>query len=308
MKNDLWLDLELREDIDDYATLIYAIENKYNIICLSINNPSIEEIKLFNYTIEKFDLNIPLIISGEITKYSDDKNLHPSLMELIKDYDKVDYEHINVLPINKLDLDNINHPLRYLYESRFVFVGGEIEAFPITVFCGGSLTTLSILLDLFKDKNAIKAVIQGGFASYKIVAEKDLLKKFKKRDKVPTWNLNLDIEATKKVLASNININFVSKNICHDSHVDLNDLGSNKSFFNTVLVNYFKDNKYKSKCLHDLLAFLSFNSDIVEFKKVDLLFTDDEIPKFWSELNDDSNISISVAFSKYKFLDKVKNA
>ena len=307
MLNDLWMDLELREDIDDYATLVYAIENKYDIICLSINNPSIEEIKLFNYTMEKFDLNVPLIVSGEITEYPDGKNLHPSLMTLIEGYDKAEYEDISILPIDKFDIYKREHPLRYLDASRCAYSArsNSVEIFPITVFCGGSLTTLSILLETYEN-HAFKAVIQGGFASYKIVEPENLLKKFKNREKVPTWNLNLDIEATRKVLDSNININFISKNVCHDSWVDLVDLSDKESFFNSVLKNYFKNNKYTNKCLHDLLAFLSFNSDIVEFKKVDLLFTDDERPKFWSELNENSTKSISVAFSKEKFLDKIK--
>lgn len=289
---DLWLDLELRKDIDDYATLIYAIESGATINFLSVNNPSLEEIRLFNYTIEKFGLDATFVISGTITEYDESENIHPSLMKLIDGYKNINYTHID------------EHKLLNFEKNRVHTRNSTI--LPITVFCGGSLTTLAYLLERF-DNRYINAYIQGGYASYKIVEPEFLLKKFKKREKVPTWNLNLDIEATKKVLKSSIEIHFISKNICHDSWVDLADLNDGTSFFNSVLVNYFKENKYTNKCLHDLLAFLSINSDIVDFKRVDLFLTEDARPKCWSELNDKSKKSISVAFSKTRFLDKIKN-
>jgi hypothetical protein len=274
----LWLDLELREDIDDYATLIYAIESGDNIKYLSINNPSIEEIKLFNFTIEKFNLDVDLIISGEVKNYPDKKNIHNILMKLIDGYTNTNYIHIDDLKIDSL--------------NDFI------------VFCGGSLTTLSILTERF-DVSTFKAYIQGGFASYKILNTKDVLKKFKNRDKVPTWNLNLDLEATDKVLNSNLEAKFISKNICHNSWVHTNELSEKDCFFNFVLKEYFNSGKYNDKCLHDLLAYLSINTDIVNFKKIDLLRTNEERPKFWSELNPDSNFSISTSFSIEDFKSKI---
>jgi len=297
MLKDLWLDLELRKDIDDYATLVFALETKRDIAFLSVNDPSLEEIRLFNYTIEKFGLDLTLIISGEIKEYEGDENIHSSLMELIDGYEKADYIHIDDLSDRALS----NY-------AKFDKVTGYLKVYPITVFCGGSLTTLSILIERF-DNEFLKACIQGGFASYEIVEKEFLLKKFKKRKKVPTWNLNLDIEATRKVLNSSLNISFVSKNICHDSWVSFNDLNDGNSFFNIILKRYFETNSYNSdkKCMHDLLAFLSIESDIVGFKKVNLLFTEDERPKFWSELNNDSTFSISVSFEKKSFIDKIKS-
>ena len=53
---EVWLDLELRADIDDYITLLYAIETNKNITELSIVNPSINELKLFKYVKEKYNL------------------------------------------------------------------------------------------------------------------------------------------------------------------------------------------------------------------------------------------------------------
>lgn len=275
---DLWLDLELRKDIDDYATLIYAIEKKYPIKHISINNPSINEIKLLNFTIEKFNLNLTPIISGHITEYNLEEDIHESLFLLIEDYNNTDFIHIDLL----------KKTLIHDY----------------TVFCGGSLTTLSILYTTF-DYKPFNAYIQGGFASYHIVEKEFLLKKFKKREKVPSWNLNLDIKATEIMLNSDMDIHFISKNICHNSFVSVNDLSDSNSFFNTVLKNYFLVNKYDSKCMHDLLAFLSIDSDIVTFKPVNLFFTDDDIAKFWSVINVNSKHCISVSYCNTAFLAKI---
>ena len=287
MKNSLWMDLELRKDIDDYATLIHAIENKSNIKYLSCHNPSVNELKLFNYTMEIYRLNIPLIISGEVTEYPDDEDIHISLLEHFEMYPTVRFIHIDQLDKNYLDQFNKENPL--------------------TVFCGGSLTTLSILLDKF-DNEKINAVIQGGYASYEIVEEQHVLKKFKKRKSVPTWNLNLDLEATKKVLKTNIKAKFISKNICHDSWVDIDELNTKQTAFKSIMTQYFKHSTYKDnkKCLHDLLAFFAIEHDIIEFKKVDFHFSDDERAKCHTTLNDNSNFSISVAFSKDEFKKIIK--
>ncbi len=274
----LWMDLELREDIDDYLTLIYAIEKRYDIPYISINNPSLNEIKLVNYTIKKFALDTEFFISGQITDYGNGKDIHPSLMELISDTENITHQHISFLDYNTC-----------------------LNGF--TVFNGGSLTTLSILIKKF-GVEAFNATIQGGFASYEIVESEHLLKKFKKREKVPTWNLNLDLKATDYVLESGIQATFVSKNICHNSFISLDDINNHNTFFYEVAEAYFKDNKYPSKCMHDLLAFLTIANDFVGFKPVSILRTDDERPKFWSIERDESNIKISVScdFDGFKSL------
>ena len=64
----LWLDLELREDIDDYATLIFSLEKGYNIDAISIHNPSKNELKLLKTTLSDYSVNIPIIITGDVLR------------------------------------------------------------------------------------------------------------------------------------------------------------------------------------------------------------------------------------------------
>ncbi|WP_425263615.1 nucleoside hydrolase [Vibrio owensii] len=278
MKTPIWLDLELREDIDDILTLIYALERNANVRAISINNPSTNELRLLNGVLRLFGAKIPFFMTGVVTEYPANKDVTASLSP-----------YMSETPIEATPLS-----------IEFVKgLGG-----PLTVFCGGSLTTLSELITLKPD---VDAVIQGGFASYKLVPETALLKKFKGRDKVPTWNLNLDLKATEEVLASGIPMLFVSKNICHSAFVSPKDLAPN-SMLATVLANSLEGTKYKDKCLHDVLAFMAIeNPEIFSFKPVELLRTDDERVKWWSESREDSNYSISVDYDKNTFLELLKS-
>lgn len=278
----IWLDLELREDIDDYLTLLFALDNDYEIMGISINNPSIEEIKLTYFTLKECNVEIPLYFSGEITKYSEEKNIKSFLKEKIKDID----EKISVLSFKKLE-ENLK--IIKLTES--------------IVFCGGSLTTLALFID--NKENDFEAWIQGGFASYEIVPEDMILKKFKKRKSVPSWNLNLDIKSTEKVLSSKIVKHFVSKNICHNSWISESDLDK-ENRFTKILREYFKNTKYKDKCLHDVLALISIKNDIVGFKEVELKKDDSLNPKWYSIGKESTNtfISISCDFEEFKKIIK----
>jgi inosine-uridine nucleoside N-ribohydrolase len=282
-KTPIWLDLELRKDIDDYITLIYALQNNFNIKEVSIHNPSLNELCLLKGTIKQFKKNIPIIYSGEITVYPEGEDLHESLIDKV---DKNLISNIFYCDLNTyLESENINNR---------------------TVFCGGSLFTISKILenkDIF-----INACIQGGYAGREIIGIENELKKFKKREKVPTWNLNLDLKASDYVMnAKNVKCNFISKNVCHASFVGLEDLSDEKTVFNETMSNYFAGSTRK-KCLHDLLAFMTiFNEDIVQFKKVDLKRTEDERVKWYSEINKDSNKEISVSFDYSLFLKMVIN-
>ena len=77
----IWLDLELRKDIDDYMTLIYALDKDVNIQEISIHNPSMKELKLLKNTLNLYKKNIPIIVSGDITEYPEDEDIHSSLLE-----------------------------------------------------------------------------------------------------------------------------------------------------------------------------------------------------------------------------------
>jgi inosine-uridine nucleoside N-ribohydrolase len=277
----LWLDLELREDIDDYITLVFALENNCNIKEVSIHNPSINELKLLKNTLNIYKKNTAIIVSGAITHYEEDKDIHKSLLSKAT-----------------LDSDNFYCSLEDYFNHK------EIEN--RTFFCGGSLYTLSECLNNYNPE-IFNIYIQGGFAGKDIVGEENTLKKFKKRTEVPTWNLNLDIEATDNVLKNTVNMNFISKNICHASFIGLEDINQEKTLFNEVLVNYFGESKRK-KCMHDLLAFLTiFNDEIVQFKNIDLKRTHDEIPKWHSVINENSNKKISTSFNYDLFLQEIKN-
>lgn len=281
-KSSLWLDLELRKDIDDFITLVFAIENEFNVTEISIHNPSTLEIILLNSILFKFKKNIPIIVSGSITEYSDNDDIHDSL----KSY------------------------LNYSISSNFTY----FKDYKITddfnnkiFFCGGSLYTLASLLKLYPHF-FINAYVQGGYAGSSIVGEENTLKKFRKRESVPTWNLNLDLESTDFVLSSNnVNCHFVSKNVCHSSFVSVSDLSEANSFFNNVLINYFEKNKFNDKCMHDLVAFFSiFNSDIIKFKNVTLERSNDSIPK-WKSLNSNNkNFAISYYIDLKMFKNFVK--
>lgn len=278
--NNIWMDLELREDIDDFITLVFALENKYPVSVVSIDNPCLSELGLLNSTLKKFNSSASVVMTGEITEYPDGKGVNVSLISNID-----------------ITTDFSAVPL-----SDFI---SDFDMSGYTVFCGGSLKTLSELTERF-DTNSFDAIIQGGFASYKVVGEENTLKKFKGRDKVPTWNLNLDLESTKKVLASGIRAKFVSKNICHNSFVYKDKLVNKNTAFNSALNKYFYRNNTDKKCMHDLLAFFTIDKSLVEFKPVSLNFTNDKIPKWWSELDSESSFSISVSCDYDEFNNLIK--
>lgn len=282
----IWLDLELREDIDDYATLIFALENKLNITEISIHNPSLFELSLLQQTLVKFDVtHIDIIISGEVTSYSPEKDIHFSLMNICSG--KIGFIAFEL----KNSIKNIDMTDKI-------------------VFCGGSLYTLS---EILKENPAITvdAYIQGGYAGENIVGTENVLKKFKNRDQVPTWNLNLDLEATDYVMsAENVNCHFISKNVCHSSFVSIEDLSSKDSFFNKILSDYFllSNHKKKSKCMHDLVAFLTiFNDDLIIFKNVELKRTNDERVKWYSVFKSDSNKKISCSLNYQLFIQIIRS-
>lgn len=271
----VWFDLEFRKDIDDVLTFIYAIQKNINIKAVSINNPSINELKLLNGLFSKIGKTLPVFITGSVSEYPEEGDIHPTLIPLCSQQ-SVSYSTLN---------------------AGDDFLQGEY-----IVFCGGSLTTLSELILI---NNKIDAVVQGGYASYKIVPEHAVIQKFKKRDKVPTWNLNLDLKATEAVLNSNINLTFVSKNICHSSWTRSDQVKSDTLFFE-IFDTYLKHSDSEAKCLHDVLAFMAITDpDLISFKPVSLFHTDNDIPKWWSEIKDDSNIKISVDYDQSRFFNNL---
>jgi inosine-uridine nucleoside N-ribohydrolase len=282
----IWLDLELRKDIDDFVTLIYALENKMPVSVVSIHNPSESELKLLGSTLKVIDTKPYIVITGDVTEYEEGEDLTPTLMAMVKGVETP-----------------VATPLKSFIDS---------ENFPSAtrIFCGGSLTTLATLLtekpDVFWD-----AYIQGGYAGPALMGS-NALKKFRKRAAVPTWNLNLDIEASDVVLAAkNVKRHFISKDICHDSWVHDDDVKNGTSMVAKLIRTFFDNNNDKAegafdkkKCMHDLLAFLSMsNKELVEFKEAALVRDNSPRVKWHCETGGESNCVISVAYDKSAFLE-----
>jgi hypothetical protein len=278
----IWMDMELREDIDDYLTLVYALEQNKNIGVVSIHNPSINELKLLSYALSLFESGAHIVVAGDIKIYEGKKDIHPSLL----------------LNIEAVDVPFFTFIDDFLKRKKF---DGNV------FFCGGSLYALDKTLKSDISKNWM-AYIQGGYAGPSVVGESNVLKKFKGRESVPTWNLNLDMDSSDSVLkAKNVICHFISKNVCHDAWVDVTDINGVKSVFNTTLLNYFDGGKRKRKCMHDLLAFMSIHSDeFLGFKQVTLTHTSDERPKWQSTLDINSNKHISVSMDNLLFIQKVR--
>lgn len=135
----LWLDLELRENVDDFFTLVYALENRFPIEVISIVDPTINELKLINYTLTLFNRkDIPFLLYGSITERTDKEDVSPFLLSLCENYK----------PIQSLSMNN------FMY---------DVDMGNMTVFCGGSLEMLSDLVLLFKN-NAFDSIAQGCFS------------------------------------------------------------------------------------------------------------------------------------------------
>ena len=162
------------------------------------------------------------------------------------------------------------------------------------LFCGGALTKISE----FIDNNKIDLLVaNGGFAGKNIVKSENILIKFKNKEKIRTYNFNLDIDAALNVISSkNIsNIILVSKNVCHSEYNCINRI-HNDNFLS-------KYNLDGGKRLHDLLMvkeginFILNNEMNCEYLNVDCICerkTPDNMSLWGSELNKNSNIKISV--------------
>lgn len=277
----IWLDLELRKDVDDALALIFAIQSGLPLKAISIHNPSTNELRLLQGILKYMQTDVPVFFYGAITEYPSGEDIEPSLLPLM-----------------------VNQAAP-LYAVNFKDATPEFIAGEYTVFCGGSLATLATLALL---NPSIDAVVQGGYASFEIVPPHAVLKKFNKRKAVPTWNLNLDMQASNVVINSGIPVRFVSKNICHSAHASSDDMQPG-TFMQQVFSDYLARSDYPTKMLHDVLALMSITSpDIFTFAKVDLHHTDDERLKWWSTLNPNSHMEISIDYDNAAFLQKLRAA
>lgn len=165
------------------------------------------------------------------------------------------------------------------------------------LFCGGALNKIS---EFVKNNKIDLLVANGGFAGTNIVKKENVLDKFKNKEKIRTYNFNMDIDATLNVISSeNIkNIILVSKNVCH-SELNCIDKIHNDNFLK-------KYNLHKGKRLHDLLMvkegvnYILGNKTNCEYLNITPI-CDRKVPDnmtLWgSELNDKSNIKISISLN-----------
>ena len=286
MKRQIWLDLELKGDIDDILVLLYCLDNNINITAISILNPIKEEIMFINYFIAKYDKNIPIIVHCD-DNIKNRNSYHKLIFKYQKELDDKSLLHIN----------NGNYNF-VIYENQInTFNLSRLSKNDIIVFGGGSYTIPYILSDLgFK-----KFYLQGGYAGSNIVEDKYLIDKFKNKTSNRTWNPFLDINSTKKLISNkNISIFFISKNICHQLGVNIDLVKEWKnSEYKSFMLEYL-NNSNKFKKIHDLIAFLSIYYDFIDFLPVDIIIKEN---KFSSIINYHSNINISVNWNKETFLN-----
>lgn len=164
------------------------------------------------------------------------------------------------------------------------------------IFCGGALTKIA----KFVRNNKLELLVaNGGFAGSNIVERDYILEKFRNKEKVRTYNFNLDLNSTIEVLEStNIKeVILVSKNVCHNLKNTKNIIHNDK---------FLDDYELRdSKCLHDLLmvkegvSYINNEPMFCDYKKVNLIKerkSIDNMTLWGSELNSNSNIKISINF------------
>ncbi len=110
-------------------------------------------------------------------------------------------------------------------ENMGITIFNEIPDNTDVIFNGGAMTKIAQYLSRAKkdgsgQPNTLKYLIMnGGFVGNNIVTDKDTLPKFKGKNAVPTFNFNMDIPSTERVLKTpehRLNhIILVGKNVCH---------------------------------------------------------------------------------------------
>jgi len=277
------LDLELRDDIDDCLLLLYCLINKIDIYAIILTSPTRLEVQLANSVIARYSVNTRLIInnSRELLVNNDVNNCLMFMMSDVEDL--------------SIDIDSNN---AFDSEHQYIYM------------CGGALTSLQHLMNKI---NISKAYIQGGFAGSDVCGIENTLYKFRKRKYVPSWNFNLDSEATKNVLTNtNFPIFLISKNVTHGVIIydyDMYDFKNCSDIF-TALNSLFNISIRQQKALHDLLLIMSHLDDsLVEYTQVNIKDRVSDSGKIaWSsEMSNNSNVFISIKADKAKIIKNVIN-
>lgn len=188
--------------------------------------------------------------------------------------------------------NNVERELRL--KSLGVRIVEKIPEGSKVIFCGGAFTKIAE----FVENNKIDLLVaNGGFVGKNIVPETSILNKFKNKEKVRTYNLNMDIEASLKILNSDniVELMFVSKNVCHNPK-NVKGVLHKDDFLDEYEL---RDNKL----LHDLLMvkegvkYLNNGNLECEYLNVDLENEGSGVMTLWgSVLNENSKIKISVDY------------
>ena len=168
-------------------------------------------------------------------------------IEYLLKYDVLSYIVCDPDPITEEGKQRLN---KIILEGAVKFP--KIQLGTKIVFCGGALTKVAEFLEAGNTLDAL--VMNGGFVGNNIIVAEEQLPKFKYKEFVRTYNFNMDIESTKKVLSMPENklgeIILVGKHLCHDEKNTIKGLWSSK-FFKELQEEY----KFNSdKRLHDVLA------------------------------------------------------
>lgn len=168
-------------------------------------------------------------------------------IEYLLKYDVLSYIVCSPEPISEEGKQRLNKLI-----LKGVVASPEIQLGTEVIFCGGALTSVAKFIESGNTLDAL--VMNGGFVGYNIIKPEEQLLKFKLKEFVKTYNFNLDIESTKKVLSTSENeiseIILVGKHLCHHGKNTVAGLWDSL-FFKELQREYKFDN---GKRLHDVLA------------------------------------------------------
>lgn len=219
-----------------------------------------------------------------------------------------------------------NHPKECVSEFHYKWLGKIAPCKPsglgervldtvcspeTSIITGAALTNIADYLSLQPASTFTmnQIVVQGGFAGDSVVPEEYRLEKFKGRETCPTFNLNGNVEAAKKVIASNRfrTKRFVSKNVCHGivydylMHERIKPYRYNNAGLNLLVegMEIYLRNNSNGKAFHDpLAACVAISPDCCEFREVEIYR---EKGEWGSRLSNGSGTFISVKCNRDRF-------
>lgn len=194
-------------------------------------------------------------------------------------------------------------------ESNKVFFTIIKEHPDVVVITGGPVTDVATFLKKYPNMTIAKWVGQGGFAGDNVVAEEDVLPKFKGKTSCRTFNFCQD-SASANFLLETDQIKekvLVSKNVCHGMYYDKalhEKMKAHRDKYKGLELivdgmEIYLEGKPKGKLFHDPLAStVIVDNTVCDFKRVKLFYKNGE---YGAELDDKSDVIISVKADKEKF-------